>query len=142
VQNALDALRRDLRGQSTITDYEGILSTRNFVQNPRITRTSNTRAVPPESTFSNTPSASALSARVQNALENLWSNLVARCGPTEPTLHSIGFGRATVPTQFVCSLLIFALTRGNRRNRFVSPVKARRRRGLTRGNIHARDRRN
>jgi hypothetical protein len=112
VQNTLERLKLDLRDQRRITDLREVSSTRNFAQNPRIARTASTRALPPESAFSNTPSASALSARVQNALKTLWSNFVASPPTTGPTLHSIGFRGGIVPTQFVCGLLVFALTRG------------------------------
>jgi len=112
VKNTLERLKINLRTQKKIADFEGVSSTRNFAQNPRIARTSSTRAVLPESAFSNIPSASALSARVQNALETLWSNLVSSPPTPDPTLHSIGFRGGIIPTQFVCRLLIFALTRG------------------------------
>lgn len=112
VQNTLKRLKRDLRDQGKITDLGKVSSTRNFAQNPRIARTSSTSALPPESAFSNTPSASALSARVQNTLQTLWSNLIAFPPTPGPTLHSIGFRGGVVPTQFVCCLLVFALSRG------------------------------
>jgi hypothetical protein len=110
VQNALERLKRVLRTRSRIACFRGVSSARNFVQNPRTARTSTTRAVPPESAFSSTPLASALSARVQNALQTLWAILVASPPTPEPTLHSIGFRGGIVPTQFVCGLLVFALT--------------------------------
>jgi len=112
VQNTSERLKSNLRTQKKIADFERVSSTRNVAQNPRIARTSSTRAVLPESAFSNTPSASALSARVQNALETLWGNLVSSPPTPGPTLHSIGFRGGILPTQFVCGLLIFALTRG------------------------------
>lgn len=108
-QNALESLKSDLRTQNEIADFCGAPSTRNCTQNLCTARTDGTRAVPPESTFSTTPSASALCARGQNVLKTLWSNLVASAPVPGMTLHSIGPNGGSAPTEFACGLLVFAL---------------------------------
>jgi hypothetical protein len=111
VQNDLESLKSVLQTRSETACFREVSIVRNCAQNPRMARTEGTRAVPSESAFSNTPSASSLSARVQNALESLWVNLVASPPTPEPTLHSIGLRGGLVSTQLACSLLVLALTR-------------------------------
>lgn len=96
VQNVLESLKSVLRTRSEIFCFRGVSIARNCAQNPRTARTEGTRAVPPESAFSNIPSASPLSARVQNALNTLWANLVASPPTPGPTLHSIGLRGVSV----------------------------------------------
>jgi len=112
VQIALEALKRHFEVQNEITGVAGVSSARNFAQNSRVTRISSMGALSSESAFSNTPSASALSARAQSALDRLSTNQIAPFDTSGVILHSIGYGRGIIRSQFVCCLLVFALSRG------------------------------
>ena len=112
VQSALEALKRHFEVQNESTGVAGVSSARNFAQKSRVTRIGSMGALSSESAFSNTPSASALSARAQSALDRLSTNQIAPFDTSGVILHSIGYGRGIIPSQFVCCLLVFALSRG------------------------------
>ena len=112
VQSALEALKRHFEVQNEITGVAGVSSARNFAQNSRVTRIGSMGALSSESAFFTTPSASALSARAQSALDRLSTNQIAPFDTSGVILHSIGYGRGIIPSQFVCCLLVFALSRG------------------------------
>jgi len=107
-----EALKRHFEAQSEITGVAGVSSARDFAQNSRVTRISSMGALSSESAFSNNLSASALSARAQSALDRLSTNQIAPFNTFGVILHSIGYGREIIPSQFVCCLLVFALSRG------------------------------
>lgn len=142
VQNAVETLKRYFRARTEISGFVGFSSTRNFAQNPRMTRIGSMGAVSPEFTFPNIPSASALSAPVQNALERLSADQVTPFDPSGVILHSIGYRGLSSLHNSCAGCWFSSWLGGDRRNRFVSPGGARRRRGLTQGKIHAKSRRN
>ena len=129
-QNGLESLKSDLGTQNEITDFCGAPSTRNCTQNLRTARTDGTRGMPPESTLSTISSASAICARGQNALNTLWSNLVASAPVSGMTLHSTGLDGGSAPPNSRVACWFSLWHKKNRRNRFVSPGGPRRQHGL------------
>ncbi len=98
-QNGLKGLKSGFVAQTQTDQFEGDLAARKSAQNPRTARAPDKSLLPPESGFGLAPQPSGLSARTQNGLEDLLSNLVAPYRPFDATYHSMGWEGPTSPAQ-------------------------------------------
>ena len=94
-QSGLEGLKSFLVTPLKKDQIGGNSSVRKYAQNPRTVCTAGKRLVPPESGPELTPQPSGLSARAQNGLKTLSSNLVALCGTFDAIYHSTGLEEAT-----------------------------------------------
>lgn len=114
VQIVLEPLKRLLQPSIRISDFADNADTRKSAQNPRTARIVSREVLPPESPLENAPSASALCARVQMALEALSCYLVPPSRRAEAILHTIGVGRVHDPSQSRCGVSISVHSGRNR----------------------------
>jgi hypothetical protein len=89
-QNCLEGLKSSFVVPITSGQIEGDSSARKSAQNPRTVRTVGTSLETPKSGSETTSLPLQLSARAQNCLEALSSNLVSPFGTFDAIYHSIG----------------------------------------------------